>query len=155
VAVIGVNTFLLPEKQGLNFAISVGEVKRFLEMPGNREGKKRKAESSPSPAPQNPCKAHRQFPSFIDSITKKQVVPLDTLCLGRPNVWRVGEPPEYLLWDHVGDGKIDIKIVYKFAPDVDLWIAYGSRDEVPTMFGYDYGRKGKPDRWVPVNPAHQ
>jgi hypothetical protein len=45
--------------------------------------------------------------------------------------------------------------VYKFAPDVDLWIAYGSRDEVPTMFGYDYGRKGKPDRWVPVNPAHQ
>lgn len=82
-------------------------------------------------------------------------MPFDTLCLGRPNVWRVGEPPEYLLWDHVGDGKIDVKIVYKFAPDVDLWIAYGSRDEVPTMFGYDYGRKGKPDRWVPVNPAHQ
>ena len=154
VAVIGVNTFLLPEKQGLNFAISVGEVKRFLEMPGNREGKKRKEESNP-PAPQNPCKGHRQFPLFIDSITKKQVVPFDTLCLGRPNVWRVGEPPEYLLWDYVGDGKIDIKIVYKFAPDVDLWIAYKSRDEVPTMFGYDYGRKGKPDRWVPVNPAHQ
>jgi S1-C subfamily serine protease len=155
VAVIGVNTFLLPEKQGLNFAISVGEVKRFLEMPGNREGKKRKEESNPSPAPPNPCKGHRQFSSFIDSITKKQVVPFDTLCLGRPNVWRVGQPPEYLLWDYVGDGKIDIKIVYKFAPDVDLWIAYGSRDEVPTMFGYDYGRKGKPDRWVPVNPAHQ
>ncbi len=154
VAVIGVNTFLLPEKQGLNFAISVGEVKRFLEMPGNREGKKRKEESNP-PAPQNPCKGHRQFPLFIDSITKKQVVPFDTLCLGRPNVWRVGEPPEYLLWDYVGDGKIDIKIVYKFAPDIDLWIAYKSRDEVPTMFGYDYGRKGKPDRWVPVNPAHQ
>jgi len=155
VALIGVNTFLLPEKQGLNFAISVGEVKRFLEMPGNREGKKRKEESKSSPASQNPCKDHRQFPSFIDSITKKQVVPFDTLCLGRPNVWRVGEPPEYLLWDYVGDGKIDIKIVYKFAADVDLWIAYGSRDEVPTMFGYDYGRKGKPDRWVPVNPAHQ
>jgi S1-C subfamily serine protease len=157
VAVIGVNTFLLPEKQGLNFAISVGEVKRFLEMPGNREGKKRKEASNPSPppAPQNSCKGQRQFPSFIDSITKKQVVPFDTLCLGRPNVWRVGEPPEYLLWDYVGDGKIDIKIVYKFAPDVDLWIGYGSRDEVPTMFGYDYGRKGKPDRWVPVNPAHQ
>jgi hypothetical protein len=155
VAVIGVNTFLLPEKQGLNFAISAGEVKRFLSMPGNREGKKRKEESNPSPPPPNPCKGHRQFPSFIDSITKKQVVPFDTLCLGRPNVWRVGEPPEYLLWDYVGDGKIDIKIVYKFAPDVDLWIAYGSRDEVPTMFGYDYGRKGKPERWVPVNPAHQ
>jgi hypothetical protein len=139
VAVIGVNTFLLPEKQGLNFAISVGEVKRFLEMRGNREGKKRKEESNPSP--ENPCKGQRQFPSFIDSITKKPVVPYDTLCLGRANVWRVGEPPEYLLWDYVGDGKIDIKIVYKFAPDVDLWIAYGSRDEVPTMFGYEEYRR--------------
>jgi hypothetical protein len=49
-------------------------VKRFLEMPGNREGKKRKEESNPSPALQNPCKGHRQFPSFVDSITKKQVV---------------------------------------------------------------------------------
>jgi hypothetical protein len=44
-------------------------------------------------------------------------IPYDTLCLGRPNVWRVGEPPEYLLWDYVGDGKIDIKIVCKFAAD--------------------------------------
>jgi hypothetical protein len=80
VAVIGINTFLLPEKQGLNFAISVGEVKRFLEMRGNREGNKRKEESNQSPPAQNPCKGHRQFPSFIDSITKKQVVPFDTLC---------------------------------------------------------------------------
>jgi hypothetical protein len=32
---------------------------------------------------------------------------------------------------------------------------YGRRDGIPTLFGYDYGRKGKPDRWVPVNPPHQ
>jgi hypothetical protein len=60
-----------------------------------------------------------------------------------------------MLWDRVGDGKIDFKIVYKFASDVDLWIVYGGRDGIPTFFGYDYGRKGKPDRWVPVNPPHQ
>jgi hypothetical protein len=34
-------------------------------------------------------------------------------------------------------------------------IVYGGRDGIPTLFGYDYGRKGKPDRWVPVNPPHQ
>jgi hypothetical protein len=60
-----------------------------------------------------------------------------------------------MLWDRIGDGKIDFKIVYKFASDVDLWIVYGRRDGIPTLFGYDYGRKGKPDRWVPVNPPHQ
>jgi S1-C subfamily serine protease len=156
VAVVGVNTFFRAEKQGLNFAISVGEIKRFIEMRDNREGTthERKAES---PRDTERCnqKDHRQFPPLQDPITKKKVVPFDTLCLGRPNFWRVGDPPEYVLWDRVGDGKIDVKIVYKFAPDVDLWIVYGMRDEVPTMFGYDYGRKGKPERWVTVNPPHQ
>ena len=67
----------------------------------------------------------------------------------------VGKPPEYLLFDRVGDGKIDFKIVYNFAPNVDLWIVYERRDEIPTQFGYDYGKKGKPDRWVNVAPPHQ
>jgi hypothetical protein len=43
--------------------------------------------------------------------------------------------------------------VYKFAPDVDLWIAYGSRDEVPTMFGYDYGRKRSVGSCQPGSPV--
>ena len=153
VSVIGVNAFIMQEKQGLNFAISLGEITQFLARPGNREGTTQV--SNPPPPRESLCKDQRQFPSFIDAVSKKKVLPIDTLCLGHPNAWRVGEPAEYVLWDRVGDGKIDFKIVYKFASDVDLWIVYGGRDGIPTLFGYDYGRKGKPDRWVPVNPPHQ
>jgi S1-C subfamily serine protease len=152
VAVIGVNAFFIPDKQGLNYAISFDEIKRFLARSGNRDGIK-PPPSQPLPEPKQ-CSA-RQFPPTVDSITKKKVVPFDTMCRGRPNAWRVGDPPEYLIFDRVGDGKIDFKIVYRFSSDVDLWIMYGMRDEIPTMFGYDYGRKGKPDRWVTVNPPHQ
>jgi hypothetical protein len=156
-AVIGVNAFVTNDKQGLNFAISIAEVKRFLAMHDNREGLRLASNAPTPPATLQPsCNDRREFPSFLDQVTRKKVVPVDTLCLGHPNVWRVGDPPEYLLWDRVGDGKIDIKIVYKFSANTDLWIYYGMRDGVPTMFGYDDGRKGKPDRWVPVNAApHQ
>src|SRR5262249_9464209 len=140
VSVIGINAFIMQEKQGLNFAISLGEIKGFLARPGNRDGTTQPS-NPPPPTATNTCKEQSQFPSFIDQITKKKVIPTDTLCVGRPNVWRVGEPAEYLLWDRVGDGKIDIKIIYKFAADIDLWIVYGRRDGVPTLFGYDYGRK--------------
>jgi hypothetical protein len=153
VSVIGVNAFIKQEKQGLNFAISLGEITQFLARPGNREGTTQV--SNQPPPGESLCKDQRQFPSFIDLVSKKKVLPIDTLCLGHPNAWRVGEPAEYMLWDRVGDGKVDFKIVYKFASDVDLWIVYGRRDGIPTLFGYDYGRKGKPDRWVPVNPPHQ
>jgi hypothetical protein len=137
--------------EGINFAISVGEIKRFLEMRENRVGRK---QAPPPPDPQPGCK-QRQLPPFIDAKTKKPVAPFDTLCLGRANKWLVGDPPEYVIFDRMGDGKIDLKVVLKFAPDVDLWIVYESRDGIPTMFGYDYGRQGKPDRWVSVGPPHQ
>ena len=91
----------------------------------------------------------------IDAVSKKNVLPIDTLCLSHPNARRVGEPAEYMLWDRVGDGKIDFKIVYKFASDVDLWIVYGRRDGNSHPFRLRHGRKGKPDRWVPVNPPHR
>jgi hypothetical protein len=153
VAVIGINAFFMADKQALNFAISLGDIKQFLARSGNRAG----TTQTPNPPPPatTSCKEQRQFPSFSDPITKKKVIPIDTLCLGRPNLWKVGEPADHVLWDRVGDGKIDIKIVYKFAPDVDLWILYQRRDGVPTQFGYDNGRKGKPDRWVTISPPHQ
>jgi S1-C subfamily serine protease len=150
--VIGVNAFLIPDKEGLNFAISLGDIKKFLDRLGNRDGTKQVQVPKP---PENPsCKERREFPPIVDSMTKKKVIPIDMLCIGHPNFWKVGVPVEYALWDRLGDGKIDVKIVYKFRPDVDLWIVYGERDEVPTLFGYDYGRKGTADRWVPVNPPH-
>jgi hypothetical protein len=147
-AVVGINAF--GGKEAINFAISVGEIKRFLEMHGSQGDIKQPDIPTPPPG----CK-ERPLPRFIDAKTKKPITPFDTLCRGRANMWLVGDPPEYFLFDRVGDGKIDFKVVFKFAPDADLWIVYGMRDGVPTMFGYDYAREGKPERWVAVAPPHQ
>jgi hypothetical protein len=147
-AIVGVTTM---GGEGTYFAISVGEIKRFVEMRGNRL-----AQTQPPPPPEAPpgCK-QREFSPFIDAKTNKHVRPLDVLCRGRANMWLVGDPPEYAIVDRVGDGKIDLKILLKFGPDVDLWIVYEGRDGIPTMYGYDYGREGKPDRWVAVASPHQ
>ena len=74
VAVVGVNTFFRAEKQGLNFAISVGEIKRFLEMRDNREGTTHERKAEP-PRDTESCnqKDHRQFPPLQDPITKKKL----------------------------------------------------------------------------------
>jgi hypothetical protein len=157
--VIGINSFVEVGKQGLNFAISVGEVKRFLSSGGNRL-----AESAPEsnrrnkPQQADGCAPH-QFESFIDQKTKKLVIPIDTICRGKPNLYLVGEradqSPEFALIDDVGDGKFDIKIIFAFDGKADLWIFYAKRDGVPTAFGYDYERKGKPDLVVAVPAVAQ
>jgi hypothetical protein len=132
-------------------------MKRFLASAGNRLAhtvRQTTVSDTPSTIQCEP----RKFSPFIDKSTKKMVVPLDTKCQGKPNVYLIGErsdgSPEYALLDNVGDGKIDAKIIFSFQPNVDLWIVYGQRDGVPTAFGYDYGGKGKPDRIVAVNAAH-
>jgi S1-C subfamily serine protease len=157
--VIGLNSFAEVGKQGLNFAISVGEVKRFLSSGGNRL-----AETAPEsnrrnkPQKAEGCEPH-QFESFIDQKTKKLVIPIDTICRGKPNLYLVGEradqSPEFALIDDVGDGKFDIKIIFAFDGRADLWIYYAKRDGVPTAFGYDYERKGRPDLVVAVSAVAQ
>jgi hypothetical protein len=87
------------------------------------------------------------------------VVPVDTLCRGRPNLYLVGpaedKPAEMAFIDDQGDGKFDVKIVFAFDGKTNLWIFYSRRDGVPTAFGYEYGNKGKPDLVVAVNAAPQ
>jgi S1-C subfamily serine protease len=157
--VIGINSFSEAGKQGLNFAISVGEVKRFLSSGGNRlatltpdSNQRYKPEKAEGCEP-------RRFDSFIDQKTKKLVIPIDTMCRGKPNLYLVGQqedqPPEFALIDDVGDGKFDVKILFAFDGKADLWIFYGNRDGVPTAFGYDYQRKGKPDLVVAVSAVAQ
>ena len=125
----------------------------------NRFAERDQKVTNPSqPAPPKDCAPHR-YPAIVDAVTKKTIVPIDTQCLGWPNVYLVGVGPngqaEYALIDQKGDKKIDAKIIYGFETNVDLWIIYGGRDDVPTAFGYDHGRKGKPDRYVVVGAGLQ
>jgi hypothetical protein len=81
VSVIGVNAFVMQEKQGLNFAISLGEITQFLARPGNREGTTQV--SNPPPPRESLCKEQRQFPYFIDAVSKKKVLPITSELIRR------------------------------------------------------------------------
>jgi hypothetical protein len=123
--VIGIKSFVEVGKQGLNFAISVGEVKRFLSSGGNRLAESAPESNRRKPQQAEGCEPH-QFESFINQKTKKLVIPIDTICRGKPNLYLVGEradqSPEFALIDDVGDGKFDIKIIFAFDGRADLWI---------------------------------
>jgi S1-C subfamily serine protease len=157
--VIGINSFSAPDRQGLNFAISVGEVKRFLSAGGNRLAELA-PETNRTYQPQRAANCEpRQIKSFVDQKTKKLVKAIDTECQGRANLYLVSDgpdkPPEFALIDNAGDGKYDIKIMFSFNGKDDLWIFYGKRDGVPTAFGYDYAGKGKPALIVRVSAVPQ
>ena len=154
--VIGINSFSEAGKQGLNFAIGVADVKRFLSSGGNRSAEIAPSSPGSTPQPAEGCKP-RRYDTVVDQKSKKLVTPIDTLCRGRPNLYLFGaraeNPPEFALIDDLGDGKFDQMIIFKFDGKTDLWIFYGNRDGVPTAFGYDYQHKGTPDLVVAVNAA--
>jgi S1-C subfamily serine protease len=157
--VIGINSFSAPDRQGLNFAISVGEVKRFLSADRNRLAELA-PETNRTYRPQRAANCEpRQIKSFVDQKTKKLVKAIDTECQGRANLYLVSEgsdkPPEFALIDNVGDENFDIKIIFSFNGKDDLWIFYGKRDGVPTAFGYDYAGKGNPALIVRVSAVPQ
>jgi len=156
--VIGVNSFRAPGNEGLNFAIGVDEIKRFLRTSASRVAENSTDVSLRPPEHVSTCEP-RAFASFTDASIRKKVVPLDTQCRGYPNLYLIGERPggsaEYALIDRIGDGKIDIRIIFGFGSGVDLWVVYGRRDGVPTAFGYDHGGKGKPDQFIAVVAGQQ
>jgi len=159
VSVIGLNSFRAPGSEGLNFAVSVDEIKRFLGTSTSRVAERMNTVTAPPPQRATaPCEP-RAYASFTDPSSGKLVVPVDTECRGFPGVYFVGKRPgglaEYALIDRIGDRKIDIKIIFGFEAGVDLWIIYGKRDGVPTAFGYDYGGKGKPDQFIAVLSGQQ
>jgi S1-C subfamily serine protease len=157
--VIGINSFAVPSTQGLNFAISVGDVKQFLSSGGNRTSQLTPDSNIRHKSPRDEGCKPRRYDSFIDEKTKKMVIPVDTLCHGKPDLYLIGErgdkPPEFALVDEIGDGRFDTKIIFGFDGKTDLWIFYGKRDGVPTAFGYDYEGKGTPDLVVAVNAVPQ
>jgi hypothetical protein len=159
VSVIGINSFRAPGSEGLNFAVSVDEIKQFLGMSTSGVADKINTANPRPPQHVTATCEPRAYASFTDPSSRKVVVPVDTECRGYPDLYFVGRRPdgqaEYALIDRIGDKKIDIKVIFSFGAGIDLWIIYGRRDGVPTAFGYDYGGKGKPDQFIVVASGQQ
>jgi S1-C subfamily serine protease len=168
---VGVNSWIRLERDGYNYAVAVSEVKRFLASTGNRTAppatSSRVAAVSQATPQLKPVAAEavaqsctpQAIKAYLDKASNKKVTLVDTRCTGRVNLIQVGtraeRNPEYALIDTAGDSRIDIKIVYGFQPNVNLWIFYGKRDGVPTAFGYERDNAGRPERIVAVNMSRR
>jgi len=118
---LGVNAFKSEGSEGLNFAISVDDVKRFLSRPGDRLAEAK------APKTRNSCK-----PSEISRSRNQQnnavVIEYDFFCTGRVSADYVipdkKTDPIMLMVDRNGDGKPDV-VYFDFKRqqkwDLSLW----------------------------------
>jgi S1-C subfamily serine protease len=103
---IGVNSFKSPG-EGLNFAVSISEVKKFLARSGNRVAESSKV----APSPKGTCEAKELFKSRNKENTAT-IIGYDINCSGKDNAEYVypdkKSDPVLLKLDRNGDGKADV-----------------------------------------------
>jgi hypothetical protein len=100
---IGVNSFMQREAQGLNFAIAVDEVKKFLARKGNRSAVVAKNKDACEP---------KQVGSWRDKKNEANIYGYDTDCSGKNNADLIvpdkKSEPIILKVDRNGDGRADV-----------------------------------------------
>lgn len=142
---VGVNSYQKPGQQGINFAVAVVDVVRFLNAP-----KGRKAE--PLPKKKTACQA-RRYPVKLSKEQNVLYTPVDTNCNGKPDVYLVDEDwdgkPDYYILDFNEDGRKDAKVTQHGKGPGRVWIFYDESGNV-ILVGYDYDGDGDIDRYAAV-----
>jgi len=119
---IGVNSFFQKDSNGLNFAVSVDDVKKFIARPGSRFNKKIATASTKPKAKKSSCESKTLYTGKSDD-GKSEIIQVDTSCKGKVDAlftypYEINQP--YTLeMDRNGDGVIDL-IVFSFKRN-DKW----------------------------------
>jgi S1-C subfamily serine protease len=159
---IGINSFVDSDAQGLNYAVSVDEVTRVMKMTGDRlaDGTVISASSDSGAQPEGD---KVQSPAATTN-ANYQTWTYDDNGDGKPDRWGVdmdkdGKPDLFLV-DQDGDGKADYglvdrnedgkpeaKIIYgdKSKGECDVWEIDDNEDGKTDSIGMDYDYDGKPD----------
>lgn len=141
---IGVNSFKA-KGEGLNFAVSVGAVKRFLARPTNRL-----AEKVPSVSLAN-CKTTRRLGRFRNKENNATIVAFDIFCTGKDNDEKVipDDPTKAIFYkiDRNGDGRPDLILFdLKRRGRIDMsWYDNNFSGHWTLVGFYDNGRKHQLD----------
>jgi S1-C subfamily serine protease len=160
---IGINSFVDSSAQGLNYAVSVDEVTRVMQMNGDRlaDGTLIEAKATQSNDSESKVQSASQSSSEEDDY---ETWSYDDNKDGKPERWGVdvsgdGKPDLYLL-DQDGDGKVDYglldrnqdgkpeaRIIYgnESTGECDVWEIDDNEDGKPDSIGMDYDYDGKPD----------
>jgi S1-C subfamily serine protease len=107
---LGVNSFKTAEGEGLNFAVSVDDVRKFFVRPSDRTFAKARTEAAPAPAA---CKPREVYRGRMKD-NSGAVVLVDAQCTGRADVELItpDDPskPVMLRLDRNQDGRPDVVI---------------------------------------------
>jgi len=159
-ALIGINSFVDSKGQGLNYAVSVDEVTRVMNMNGDRLADGSVIEAKPSESGSGDTKVQPVSESGGDY----QTWSYDDNKDGNPDRWGIdvsgdGKPDLYLL-DQDGDGEVDYglldrnqdekpeaRIIYgdETIGECDVWEIDDNEDGKTDSIGMDYDYDGKPD----------
>ena len=159
---IGINSFVDPDAQGLNYAVSVDEVERVMQMTGDRlaDGTMVQASDTSSSSSDIKVQTSQSTTNGSGYKTWEYVDNHD----GKPDRWGVdvdgdGKPDlflvdtdgdgkaDYGLLDRNEDGKPEAKIIYgdRSKGEADVWEIDDNEDGKPDSIGMDYDYDGKPD----------
>lgn len=156
--VIGVNTFGAPNAQGINYAVSIEEVKRFLAGAAVAESKPAAPQpAAPQPAAPQPATAPQPEPEFyaldLDNDGRAETYAAD---LNGDGLF------DLLIIDADGDGQVDevqMDLNYNGVIDarmvpvqedgrwIDVWIIDENEDGKADYYGLDRDRDGTVDEW--------
>jgi len=159
---IGINSFVDSNAQGLNYAVSVDEVTRVMKMTGDRLADGSMIEASADTTAQPESTKVQSAPSTTNA--NYQTWTYDDNGDGKPDRWGVDldkdSKPDLFLVDQDGDGKADYglvdrnedgkpeaRIIYgdKAKAECDVWEIDENEDGKTDAIGMDYDYDGKPD----------
>jgi hypothetical protein len=159
---IGINSFVDSDAQGLNYAVSVDEVTRVMKMNGDRLADGTLVEAKATESNESADKVQSEPASSGDG--DYQTWSFDDNNDGKTDRWGVdvskdGKPDLYLI-DQDGDGEADYglldrnqndkpeaRIIYgdETTGECDVWEIDDNEDGKPDSIGMDYDYDGKPD----------
>ena len=147
--IIGINSFTSTEAQGINFAVSVGEVRRFMASKTDRK----------LPEPRKDLTSLEDLP--IETFDLNENGEIDTYGIdangnGVLELYIVDENEDgqvdYYFLDQDENGLIDTKFFNTIieGEDVDIWLYDDDEDGEYDVIGIDLDQDGTPDRYQPL-----
>jgi S1-C subfamily serine protease len=150
---IGINSFVRKQTEGLNYAVAISDVKAFLKRKKSRVHTVRLNKQGMKAAKKCQPKI-RNIDKNKNGVYERKLV--DTDCDGKFDTLILDKNedgnPETILKDTNGDGKLNLKIV-KSQPGgrFDVWLLDKDGDRKPDLVGRDTDGDGKPDKFRQIS----